>query len=419
MTHAHGAGESGLSRLLEMHAVSTAADAAVAVALAGTLFFQVPTGDARGQVAQFLALTMLPFAIVAPLIGPFLDRFRRGRRWALGSTMAFRGFCCWVLAGAVTTDSPTLFLAALGVLVASKAYGVTKASAVPRLVPRDLTLVKTNSRLALTGTAAAAVSAPVAVLLAQIGSEWTLRYAFALFVVATVLAILLPPRVDSSAGEEQVGLSDVGGDTRSGRRFGITPVVVFALRGNAGLRFLAGFLIMYMAFLLRERPFAGWEGRETILLALVVGAAGVGNTVGTLTASVLRSRKPEGTVVVVLLADVAAIVVAAVFYGLPTAVALGLTVGICQSLGKLSLDALIQRDVPERVRTSVFARSETLMQLSWVLGGFLGIALPLSPAQLSLGVAAGLLAVWVAVTLRGFANLRRRSAGADPSRDPG
>jgi hypothetical protein len=54
-----------------------------------------------------------------------------------------------------------------------------------------------------------------------------------------------------------------------------------------------------------------------------------------------------------------------------------------------------------------------------VLGGFLGIALPLSPAQLSLGVAAGLLAVWVAVTLRGFANLRRRSAGADPSRDRG
>ncbi len=408
VTHAHGAGESGLARLLEMHAVSTAADAAVAVALAGTLFFQVPTGDARGQVAQFLLLTMLPFAIVAPLIGPFLDRFRRGRRWALGSTMAVRCFCCWVLAGAVATESPTLFLAALGVLVASKAYGVTKASAVPRLVPPDLTLVKTNSRLALVGTAAAAVSAPIAAGLAQIGAEWTLRYAFVLFVVATVLAILLPARVDSSEGEEHVRLSAVGGDTRSGRRVGITPVVVFALRGNAGLRFLSGFLVMYMAFLLREQPFDGWD--TTILLALVVGAAGVGNFVGTLAASMLRSRKPETTVVVVLLADAAVVVLAAAFYGLPVAVLLGLTVGVCQSLGKLSLDALIQRDIPETVRTSVFARSETLMQLSWVIGGFLGIALPLSHAQLSLGLVAGLLLAWTVVVLRGLANLRRRVA---------
>ena len=96
-----GAGESGLSRLIELHAFNTAGDAAVAISLAGTLFFQVPTGEARGQVALFLGLTMLPFAIVAPLIGPFLDRFTHGRRWAIGATMAIRAFLCWVLAGAV------------------------------------------------------------------------------------------------------------------------------------------------------------------------------------------------------------------------------------------------------------------------------------------------------------------------------
>jgi MFS family permease len=412
MTHAHGAGESGLGRLMEMHAVSTAGDAAVAVALAGTLFFQVPTGDARGQVAQFLLLTMLPFAVVAPLIGPFLDRFRRGRRWALGGTMAVRGFCCWVLAGVVSGEtSPTLFLAALGVLVSSKAYGVTKASAVPRLVPPGLTLVKTNSRLGLTGTAAAAVSAPIALLLAQIGPQWVLRYAFCLFVTATVLAILLPAQVDSSAGEEQVGLGDFGGSRSARRRFGITPMVVSGLRCNAGLRVLSGFLTMYMAFLLREYPFAGWEERKTLLLVLVVGAAGLGNTVGVLVGSVLKTRKPEATVVVVLLADVCVVVVAAVAFSLPTAVALGLTVGVCQSLGKLSLDALIQRDVPETVRSSVFARSETLMQLSWVVGGFLGIGLPLDPARPSLGFVAALLLVWTVVVVRGLQAQRRR-AGA-------
>jgi hypothetical protein len=95
-------------------------------------------------------------------------------------------------------------------------------------------------------------------------------------------------------------------------------------------------------------------------------------------------------------------VVAAVFYSLPTAVLLGLTAGLAQSFGKLSLDSIIQKEIPERIRASAFARSETLLQLSWVVGGFIGIGLPLVP-QVGLGVAAGILvavSVWVLVGVR-------------------
>lgn len=409
LTHAQGAGESGLSRLLELHAFNTAGDTAVAVSLAGTLFFTVPTGEARGQVATFLLLTMLPFAIVAPLIGPFLDRFRRGRRWSIGTTMAVRAFCCWVLATAAQTESAALFPAALGSLVASKAYGVTRAAAVPRLLPTGFTLVKANARISLTGTAGAAISAPIAVGLAVIGPQWTLRYAFVLFVVATVLAILLPSRVDSSEGEEHVDIASMGGSTRKGRSQGITFAVVGGLRCNAGLRFLSGFLTMFMAFVLRDAPFPGWEDKVTILMALVIGAAGVGNTVGTVIGSVLKTRKPEIVVIVVLVVDVAIITVTAIIWSLPTAVALGLTVGICQSLGKLSLDALIQRDIPESVRTSVFARSETLLQLSWVIGGFLGLGLGLQTPRLGLGLTAVILLAWLIVVGRSSL-IRSRSA---------
>lgn len=389
-THAEGAGDSGLFRVIELHAFNAAGDAAVAISLAGTLFFQVPTGEARGQVALFLGLTMLPFAIVAPLVGPFLDRFSHGRRWAIGGTMAVRAFLCWVLADAVLEESVALFPAALGVLVASKAYGVTRAAAVPRVLPSRLSLVRANSRISLAGVAGASVSAPLALLAASFGPQWSLRYAFAVFVGATILAVLLPARVDSSYGEEQLALGSVSG-TRL--RSPVPGTVVLALRSNAGLRLLSGFLTMFLAFLLRDQPFPGWADRPELLIGFVIGAAGFGSTLGVALGSLLRSVRPGAVVVVVLLADAVMAVVVALLYGLVTAVLLGLTAGLAQSLGKLSLDALIQRDVPERIRTSAFARSETLLQLSWVTGGFIGIAMPLIP-QVGLGVAAAILVGW-------------------------
>ena len=390
-SRAEGAGDSGLYRLIELHAFNAAGDAAVAISLAGTLFFAQP-GEARGQVALFLGLTMLPFAVVAPLLGPFLDRFSHGRRWAIGATMASRAFLCWLMADAVASQSLAMFPTALGVLVSSKAYGVARAATVPRLQPEGLTLVKANSRISLAGVVGAAISAPLAGLASTFGSQWSLRYAFVVFAGATILSILLPQRADATAGELPVSLT---GDRK---KFRVPVEVAFALRCNMGLRMLSGFLTMYMAFLLRQHPLPGWETRTTLLMGLVIGAAGLGNTIGIAAGSVLRRITPSLTVVVALVADVVAAVFAAVFYGLVAAVVLGLTAGVAQSMGKLSLDATVQRDVPERHRTSAFARSETMLQLAWVVGGFIGIALPLIP-RLGLGVLAGLMLAWTAFVL--------------------
>lgn len=399
-SHAEGAGDSGLFRLIELHAFNAAGDTAVAISLAGTLFFQVPTGEARGQVALFLAMTMLPFAIVAPLIGPFLDRFSHGRRWAIGSTMAIRAFLCWALASAVVTESTWLFPAALGVLVASKAYGITKAAAAPRLVPEGITLVKANARIGLAGVIGAGVSAPLAGLAAMFGPEWSLRYGFVVFVGATILAVLLPRKVDSSAGEVRLELMPGPSAKASPQRpsLRIPTPVAFALRANCGPRFMSGFLTMFMAFLLRENPIDGWEDKPELLLGVVVGAAGLGNTLGIALASILKKVNPAITVVVALLADAAMALVAAIFYGLVPLALLGLTAGLSQSLAKLSLDSTIQHHVHDRVQTSAFARSDTTLQLAWVTGGFVGIAMPLIP-RLGLGVGFGVLAVWAVFVL--------------------
>lgn len=397
-SEAQGAGETGLHRLIQVHAFSSAGDAAVMVGLAGTLFFQVPQGEARDQVLMFLLLTMLPFAIVAPLIGPLLDRFRHGRRWSIGATLAVRAFLCWVLASSITEQSWWQFPAALGVLVSSKAYLVTRSSAAPRLLPQRLTLVKANGRLSLAGTVGAAVGGGIAGLAAQAGPAWGLRVGFLIFVVGTVLAVLLPPRVDSAQGEEQAPMGDLAG-TGTGeaqgaaRASGIGGTLVTALRANSGLRWLSGFLTIYLAFLLREHPFPGWESKGTLLLAIVIGAAGVGNAIGTMTGALVRTASPRVIVLAMLLIDAVVAVVAAVRFNILTATAVALVAGIGQQMGKLALDAIIQDTVAENVRTSVFARSETLLQLSWVIGGILAVVLPLN-AAIGMTVAAVLLVLW-------------------------
>ncbi|MGZ0151139.1 MFS transporter [Kribbella sp. WER1] len=393
LTNAQGAGESGLSRLIELGAVNAAGDTAFAVSLAGTVFFTVPSDQARDRVALFLLLTMAPFALMAPLIGPILDRFRHGRRWAIGATLGARAFLVWALASSITShNSVWLYPAALGCLVASKAYGVTRASAVPRLLPKQITLVTANSRISLAGVAGGAIGAGLAGAFAAIGPQWSLRWAALVYIVGLVLAIRLPSAVDSPADEEVTGTAG-----RNARKRAITAAVSRGIRCNLGLRFVSGFLTMYLAFLLRDQPISGVKG--AVAAGAVIAAAGIGNSLGTLLGSLLKARKPEGVVLVVLLADAAVAVAVAVLYGLPILVALGLVAGLCSSLGKLSLDAMIQRDVPESVRTSVFARSETVLQLAWVIGGGCGIVLPLIP-RLGFGFLAGVLLIVVFLVLR-------------------
>ncbi|HEX2804669.1 MAG TPA: hypothetical protein VHN80_00695, partial [Kineosporiaceae bacterium] len=161
--------------------------------------------------------------------------------------------------------------------------------------------------------------------------------------------------------------------------------VVLGLRANAALRAFTGFLTLFLAFRLRTEPLHGFSQSTSVVLVVVLAAigGGIGNGLG----SVLRRTAPEMVVVLVLAVTALVAGWSAILYG-PWAVgAVALTAGTAQSLGKLCLDALIQHEVPERVRTSAFARSETVLQLAWVIGGGIGLALPLSGAW-GLGVAA-------------------------------
>ncbi|MCZ4098667.1 MFS transporter [Streptomyces sp. SID13666] len=428
-THAHGAGESGLAKLIELHAVNSAGDMLITIALASTVFFSVPTGEARGRVALYLLVTMAPFALLAPVIGPLLDRMTHGRRAAMAMAMLARAVLAWTMASVVTTAGLGLYPAALGVLVASKAYGVVRSAVVPRLLPGQTTLVKANSRVTLAGLLATAIAAPIGAGLHMIGPQWPLYGAFVVFAGGALLSMSLPHKVDSAKGEAkarfaELRAADTGGagdgiDTPGaglpgdglrgpGRKPGLLGVgssVLHALQANSGLRALSGFLTMFLAFLLREHPFSGLT--PAFSLGMVAVAAGAGNALGTALGAWLKSRGPEIIIAMALIGALAATTVAALMYGTVTVAAVAAVAGIAQALSKLSLDALIQRDVPEEVRTSAFARSETALQLSWVVGGGLGILLPLI-GSLGMAVAAGLVLVGFVLSVRGLMGAARR-----------
>ncbi|MFD5751177.1 MFS transporter [Streptomyces sp. NPDC127033] len=417
-THAHGAGESGLGKLIELHAVNGAGDVMITVALASTVFFSVPTDEARGRVALYLAVTMAPFTLLAPVIGPLLDRLPHGRRAAMAAAMLTRAVLAIVMSTAVITGSLELYPAALGVLVASKAYGVVRSAVVPRLLPPRFSLVRANSRVTLAGLLATGVAAPIAAGLHMIGPRGPLYGACVIFLGGAVLAFTLPPTVDSAKGERKARLVPVphthphGGGDRAGKERRpslrtVGPSVLHGLQANASHRALSGFLTFFLAFLLREHPLAGQSA--AVSLGIVGVAAGAGNALGTAVGAWLKARGPELIIATMLaIALSAAILAALLFGGLMMAVLCALA-GFSQALSKLSLDAVIQRDVPEEVRTSAFARSETLLQMSWVVGGAIGIALPLN-GVLGMGVAAGIVGLGALMAVRGLLSGARRGS---------
>lgn len=453
-THAHGAGESGLGKLIELHAVNSAGDMLITVALASTIFFSVPTDEARGRVALYLVITMAPFALLAPVIGPLLDRVPHGRRAAMAVAMLTRVVLALTMAGAVAGGGLELYPAALGVLVASKAYGVVRSAVVPRLLPPHFSLVKANSRVTLAGLLATGAAAPLGAGLHQIGPSWPLYGASAIFLLGAFLSFTLPHKVDSAKGEARAQLTSGqrhlhlpvtvrkpkarvggarpapaaggaafgGGDRtafsravsriafwrRRSRRPGLStvgPSVLHALQACAALKALSGFLTLFLAFLLRDQPLGGL-GPE-ISLGLAAVCAGGGNALGTAIGAWLRTRGPELIIAVVLSSALAVLIVSAALYGAVTVAAVAATAGISQALGKLSLDALIQRDVPEEVRTSAFSRSETTLQMAWVVGGAIGIVLPLH-GVLGMAVAAAVIALGAALSVRGLLSASRQ-----------
>ncbi|MFI7191609.1 MFS transporter [Nocardia nova] len=384
---ADGAGESGLTALVYATMANFALDAAIAVALANTLFFASATAESKTKVALYLLITIAPFAVIAPLIGPLLDRLQRGRRLALSTSFAIRVVFAILLI--FNFDSWALYPLALCMMISSKSFAVLKSAVTPRVLPPGIDLVRTNSRLTVFGLVggtlgAGAVAGAVAAVAGSVGA---LVFAALIAAAGAYLSLRIPSWVEVTEGEVPATL---GYHSRSGtevldrgeksavkpgrRRQPLGRSVVTGLWGNSAIRVLTGFLTFYVAFVAKStehRPV-----QQAAMLGLVGAAAAIGNFVGNATGARLKLGRPSLIVVECTTACTAVAVVAMLLDNLVGAAVAALVAACASALAKVSLDASIQDDLPPESIASGFGRSETVLQLSWVVGGAGGVLLP-------------------------------------------
>ena len=349
------------SRVARTHGISAMADAMVAASLANSLFFAVPDGDAQGPVLRYLVITMLPFAVLAPLIGPLIDRMKGGHRLMVIASAALRAVSCWFMATSINDGGVEFYLYALLLLVFQRAYSVARSALVPTVVRSDDELVQANSKLALiSGVAGAIGVVPAGIIMTVFNASWSLRLAMITYVVAAVSATRIKAvRVaeDSIDPTEKIELRGA--------------TILMAGSAVGVVRACVGFMLFLVAF--NFRTAATWE------LGLVGGASVLSQQVGNLLAPKLKEQTSEENMITAVLGLVAVAGLLSLFFDrVMGGVLVGAAVGFAAGGGKLAFDSILQRDAPDANRGRAFARFETRFQVMWVIGALIAVATEVS-----------------------------------------
>ena len=348
-------------RLAITHALMMGADAAMIVALADSLFFDIDLDAARSRVLLFLVIGFAPFLVVAPLIGPLIDRVAGGRRFVIQVVALCRVVLTLLMAQYL--DALALFPLVFASLVLQKTYAVSKSAIVPSTVRSEDELVEANSKLGLiAGITGAVAVVPAGILLQVVNASATLVYGAVLFAGAFVAATRLSPDVVAS---DAVDATEVRELHSSNIQLGAIAMTV--------LRGLVGFTFFHLAFWLRS------QDQGTLWFAAVVGVSALASMVGNAVASPLRVRIREETMLTAALLVCAGAGLAVSVLGGPLgAVILAAVLNLMAALGRLNFESIVQRDAPGANRGRAFAVFETRFQLSWAAGAFVAVALQAS-----------------------------------------
>jgi hypothetical protein len=332
-----------------------AGETSMTLALADSLFLSISPDAARTKVILFLAVSMAPFAIVAPFVGPLVDRMRGGQRMVVLMVAILRAL---VLIGMMQSlDSLALFPLAFASLVLAKTYSIAKSSLVPTTISDPDGLVTANSKLGqIAGITGFVVVVPVG-LLQFLSSQAALGFGVLAFLAAALNANRLPKSVVASTPADALETEELHSES-----------VVAAANAMRVLRGVVGFMFFHLAFWLR-REIAG-----TAWFGLAIGLSGLATLGANFVGPSLRKKMRVETMLLFALVTVGIVGIGTAWYGRITGgILLAAVVNAAAAIGRLAFEATVQSGAPDANRGRAFSRFETQNQMAWVAGGLVPV----------------------------------------------
>jgi hypothetical protein len=384
--------KTAFGRLALVHVIMMAGDTLVTVSLAGSLFFSVSPTEAKGKVLLYLLLTIAPFAVVSPVLGPLIDRSANGRRVLVALSAGVRAVLCWLMAEHL--NSLWLFPLAFLLLVSSKLYVVTRGALVPEMartdqfrehadqvgdagwpneeVGEEKGFAGFNAQLTLLGTLIGLIAGSVgAGILKALGGPSVLVVASFVYVGATVASARLQ-RPTQLVRDQVAGLTQFERDLNALNPLGDVEVA-WGLGAAALMRFSVGFATFLLAFgLRRESAGLGWY-------AFALGLSALGALGGLAFVTRMRNVLKESTLLTIaLFATGVGAAFASTHPVLWVQVLLAGWLGSSAAVAQPSFDAITQKNVAPGAQGRTFARFAVRQQLLWVLGALIPVAIALS-----------------------------------------
>ncbi len=368
--------------LLAARLASQVAEGAFLAAVLDTVVFLPESQSTLRGFALATALTLLPFSLVEPFAGVFVDRW--ARRPILVVLPLVRAAFALLLLPLVGVAALT-YAGTLVVFSANRLFQATATAVVPRIVgagdeagapsaAADARLFAANMVASVAGTVAlfGGIFAGGLVTSAS-GTAVTIVMACVAWLAASAISARLsdrlPPREihDEGVGRQ---LSAAAADLVDGfRRIGRTPAALAPV-----LTVAVGQFLQVMVIATTLAVITGVLGGGLLTFSGLVGAGGVGVFLGFLTSGLMRSRMPgpllmAAAFVLAALALVPVLVTAAPATLVAGAVLLGASYGWT----RVPADTLAQRAVPDGYRGRVFTAVDLGFNTARVLGALAAV----------------------------------------------
>lgn len=377
---------SGFRKLFATRLISQTGDGLFNAGLGSYVFFNATTFPDPGKAAVSFAVLYLPYSLVGPFAGVFIDRW--SRRQILVWSALIRAACTavsaiFVLAGAFGIP---VWLAALVVLGVNRFFLSSLSAALPHVVADD-ELVMANSVGPTSGTVVAFIGgiAGIGVRLvagnAAVGSAVTLLVAGLCYLLSGLNSTRIArDSLGPTAGELPFG--SLAGDLR-----GVAAGLVAGLRhawhrrparaalsATAAHRFLYGILLLMSILLYRNYFFPGSNANKSLshFLPVVIGSA-IGYGAAAWLTPVVTRRLPNTTWITLMLVTGGVVTGAlGVTFGQLDFVFIGFGLGLVAQGIAICAITILQRQMEDDFRGRVFSVYDMVFNATFVAGAAIG-----------------------------------------------